>query len=327
VNRIVLLAGRLSVMILISFAALPASAQGTVVTGIITDHRNIPIVGVRACQINSTNCTVSDINGIFHLVLDEGKEKILNVTCPGFNPAEAVISDTTTFPVRIILVPMYIPEGSWANADDYLEPGGQTTIRSALSLSLIFSDFSEFNEQLGSYNTDAMEYFSVTGPEMGASFSGFYAGLGVGFGYHYEDEHESLAVNLNNTMYKLITGYDIVNSTRIRMTPALSVNWLKFRLKNSPNERRVPLEQYLSDREIDLRFNQVVAMAGLNLEYKFYSGINETGNYWSVGIYGGYAVKVNRKPWIWSDGNRITTDNEIRLKPFTAGISVSFHGR
>ena len=48
---------------------------------------------------------------------------------------------------------------------------------------------------------------------------------------------------------------------------------------------------------------------------------------WQVGIYGGYAVKVNRKPWIWSDGNRITTDNEIRLKPFTAGISVSFHGR
>ena len=111
------------------------------------------------------------------------------------------------------------------------------------------------------------------------------------------------------------------------MTPVLSVNWLKFRLQNYPDERRVPLENYLADREIDLRFNQVVAMAGLNLEYKFYSGINGMSDYWSLGIYGGYAVKLNRKPWIRSDGNRITTDNEIRLKPFTAGISVSFYTR
>lgn len=313
-------------MILISFTALPASAQVTVVTGIVTDHRNIPIVGVRVCQVSSTNCTASDINGVFHLVLDEGNERILNVTCPGFNPAEAVISDTAAFPIRVILIPMYVPEGNWSNSDDYQEQG-QTIIRSALSFSLVLSDFSEFNGLLGSYNTDAMEYFSVTGPEIGASFSRFYTGLGFGFGYHYEDEHESLAVNLNNTMYKLITGYDIVNSTRIRMTPALSVNWLKFRLKNYPGERRVPLEQYLSDREIDLRFNQVVAMAGLNLEYKFYSALSDISNCWSVGIYGGYAVKLNRKPWIWSDGNRITTDNEIRLKPFTAGISVSFYSR
>ncbi len=141
------------------------------------------------------------------------------------------------------------------------------------------------------------------------------------------NEHDSLAIDLNNTLYKLILGYDVVNSSRIRMTPVLSVNWLKFRLQNYPDERRVPLENYLADREIDLRFNQVVAMAGLNLEYKFYSGINGMSDYWSLGIYGGYAVKLNRKPWIRSDGNRITTDNEIRLKPFTAGISVSFYTR
>ncbi|HNX82952.1 MAG: hypothetical protein KBB24_06950 [Bacteroidales bacterium] len=325
-NRLLLLAGRLSAMILMSVTSLPALAQGTVVTGIVTDHRNIPIVGVRACQVSSTNCTVSDINGVFHLVLDTGKEKILNVTCPGFNPAEAVISDTTTYPVRITLIPMYVPEGNYVNTDDYSEPG-KIIVRSSLNLSLIFSDFSEFSGLLGTYNTDAMDYFSVTGPEIGASFSGFYTGLGIGFGYRYEDEHDSLAIDLNNTLYKLILGYDVVNSSRIRMTPVLSVNWLKFRLQNYPDERRVPLENYLADREIDLRFNQVVAMAGLNLEYKFYSGINGMSDYWSLGIYGGYAVKLNRKPWIRSDGNRITTDNEIRLKPFTAGISVSFYTR
>lgn len=301
-----------------------ASSQETVVTGIITDHRSVPIVGVRACQVNTTNCTVSDINGVFHLVLESGKGKNLNVTCPGFNPAEVRIDETTVFPVRIELMPQYLSDGDFANEDEY-HPGSKVTTRSGLGFDLILSDFSEFSAQLGSHNTEAMDYFAVTGPEIGASIGRVYTGFAIGMGYSYKENYDTLVVDLNNTLFKLNLGYDIISSRRIRMTPLISLRWMKCRLRNYPGERKVTLENYLSEKETDLRFNQTIAVAGINLEYLMYNGPAGISDYWSIGIFGGYAVKLNRKPWIWSDGNRITTDNAIRLNPLTAGISLSYY--
>jgi len=299
-------------------------AQGTVVTGIITDNRNVPIVGARACQVNSTNCSAADINGVFHLLMEQDKESRLSITCPGFNPAEAAIDETTAFPLKIILIPMYIPDGGYVNEADIYSGKGIVT-RSALSFDFILTDFSGFSGLLGEYNTEVMEFVTVTGPEIGVSLPRFYTGFGVGFGYGYEDDNDSLIINLNNTCYKLNLGYDLVNSQRIRMTPMLSLRWLRYRLQNYPDERKVPLEAYLKEREIDLRFNQTVAVAGMSLEYKIYKGNMVVSDYWSVGIYGGYAVKLNQTPWIRSDGNRITTDKAIELIPFTFGISLSFY--
>lgn len=315
---------RLITLIMLVVMGAGAAAQGTVVTGIITDNRSVPIIGVRACQVNSANCTVSDMNGVFHLLIEPDRGTSLNITCPGFNPAEVVITDTTSFPVKISLIPMYIPEGAYVNEADYNQGKGIIT-RSAISFDLILSDFSEFSGLLGTYNTDVMEFFSVTGPEIGACFPRFYAGLAIGYGYNYEDEHDSLVISLKNTAYKLNLGYDIANSTRFRMTPMLSFRWLKFRLQNYPDERKVPLESYLQEREIDLRFHQMVAVAGMSLEYKMYNGNMRGSDYWSIGLYGGYAMKLNRSPRIRSDGNRITTDSVIGLRPFTAGISISFY--
>jgi len=323
-NIRILLSKRLPVFILLATLSSWTCAQGTVVTGIITDNRNVPIVGARACQVNSTNCSATDINGVFHLLIEQDKESRLSITCPGFNPAEAAIDETTAFPLKIILIPMYIPDGGYVNEADIYSGKGIVT-RSALSFDFILTDFSGFSGLLGEYNTEVMEFVTVTGPEIGVSLPRFYTGFGVGFGYGYEDDNDSLIINLNNTCYKLNLGYDLVNSQRIRMTPMLSLRWLRYRLQNYPDERKVPLEAYLEEREIDLRFNQTVAVAGMSLEYKIYKGNMVVSDYWSVGIYGGYAVKLNQTPWIRSDGNRITTDKAIELIPFTFGISLSFY--
>jgi hypothetical protein len=320
----IILSIRLSSFILLASLSSGTYVQGQVVTGIITDNRSVPIVGARACQVNSTNCSAADINGVFHLMMEQDKESRLNITCPGFNPAEATIDETTAFPLSITLIPMYIPDGVYVNeADSYSREG--IIARSALSFDLIRTDFSEFSGLLGTYNTEVMEFVTVTGPEIGISFPRFYTGFGVGFGYGYEDDHDSLVINLNNTCYKLNLGYDLVNSARIRMTPMLSLRWLRYRLQNYPDERKVPLESYLQEREIDLRFNQTVAVAAMSLEYKLYDGNMGISDYWSVGIYGGYAMKLNRTPWIRSDGNRITTGRAIDLNPFTFGVSLSFY--
>lgn len=315
---------RLAALLLLASLPLTSLSQSTVVTGIVTDTRKVPIVGARICQVNTSNCTAADVNGIFHLLLEPAGDMSLNITCPGFNPVEKVITDTMAFPVNIQLTPMYIPDEVFAN--DFPENEGADVIsRSSLSMDLLFSDFSEFSSLLGTFNTDAMDYFAVTGPEIGASFPRFYTGFGVGMGYSYRDDYDTVAVDLNNTQFKLSFGYDIISSHRIRMTPAISFRWLKYRLRNYSADKKVPLEEYLRDKEIDLRFNQTIAVAGLNLEYLMYSGPAERSDYWSIGLFGGYAVKLNQRPWIRSDGNRITTTDSIRLKPFTAGISISYY--
>jgi hypothetical protein len=322
--KFIILHGRLAALLLMAAMSLPVSAQGTAVTGTVTDHRNVPVVGVRVCQAGSANCTATDMSGMFHLALDQEIESKLIVTCPGFISAEVGIDETTAFPVRVTLIPMYLEAESWADETE-LNPETKIVTRSSIGFDAILTDFSEFTGLLGSHNTEAMDYFAVTGPEIGVSLPRFYTGFGIGMGYTYKEDYDTLVVDLKNTLFKLNLGYDIISSRRIRMTPMISLRLMKYRLRNYAGERKVPLEDYLREKETDLRFNQAMAVAGLNLEYIMYSGNRGMSDYWSVGIFGGYAVKLNRKPWIRSDGNRITTDSAIRLNPLTAGISISYY--
>ncbi|MFZ2286369.1 MAG: hypothetical protein WAV93_05230 [Bacteroidales bacterium] len=307
-------------VLLMAAISVTAAAQGTVVTGIITDDREVPVTGALACQINTTNCAAADLNGIFHLLLEPGKERNLKVECPGFNPVEVVIDETTVSPVRVTLTPAYVPQDGGIDFSDR-----RAILRSTLGLDAVFTDFTEFAPDLGLYNTDVMDYFAVVGPELGASLSGFYFGFGFGFGYSYRDDHDTLIVDLNNTMYKLNLGYDLVSSTRLRITPLISFRWLRFRLENYPAERKITLETYLDERDLDLRFNQTIAVAGLNMEYIMYSGAPGNSDYWSFGLEGGYAVKLNQKPWTYSRGNRIMSDNTIGLKHMTFGLRVTYY--
>lgn len=322
--RMIILHGRLTALLLFAALSLQASSQGTSVTGTVTDHRGVSIVGVRVCQTGSANCTATDISGMFHLVMVPEIESRLTVTCPGFTTADVEIDESTEFPVKVTLIPMYLEAEKWEDETELI-PEANVITRSSIGFDAILTDFSEFTALLGSHNTEAMDYFAVTGPEIGASFPRFYTGFGIGMGYTYKEDYDTLVVDLKNTLFKFSFGYDLISSRRIRMTPIVSLRLMKSRLRNYPGERKVPLEEYLLKKETDLRFNQAMAVAGLNLEYLMYSGNRGMSDYWSVGLFGGYAVKLNRKPWIRSDGNRITTDSAIRLNPLTAGISISYY--
>lgn len=318
------MAARIFAVTLLAAVSIGAAAQGTVVTGVIRDNRDVPIVGATACQVNTSNCTAADMNGIFHLLLEPDRDMSLKVECLGFNPVEVVIDESTVYPLEINLTPIYIPDEMFLD-DSYSDLRKKVIMRSSLTMDAVFSDFEEFTPALGSHNTDLMRYFAVIGPELGASFSGVCFGLGIGMGYSYQDDLDTISVDLNNTLYKLSIGYDLVNSRRVRITPLLSARWLRYRLLNYPGDRKISLSRYLDERDIDLRFNQTIAVAGLNLEYLMYSGMQGQSDYWSFGIAGGYAVKLNRNPWIWSRGNRVMTDHSIGLNPLTFSLTVSYY--
>ncbi len=308
-------------LVVITASSLKVSGQTQIVTGQITDEHNVAIAGPTVCQVNSGNCSNADMNGIFHLLLEPGKEMSLQIRCLGFNPAEVVLDESTVYPLKIVLTPTYL---MLENPDQDFVP--RITFRSSLSLDALFTDFSEFSSSIGSFNTDAMDYFAVTGPELGVSVHRFYTGFRLGMGNGYSEEHDTLIFDLSNTSFSLNLGYDLITSPRLRITPLISLKLLRFRLQNYRNERKIPLTQYLDERDLELRFNQMAAVAGINLEYLIYSDIlHSGGDYWSIGAFGGYAMKLNRTPWIYSRGNRLITDSEIGLKHLTFGLSVSFY--
>ena len=134
--------------------------------------------------------------------------------------------------------------------------------------------------------------------------------------YGRKQEYDSLVLDQNNTAYYLNFGYDVIKATRVRLTPLLSVRWLRSKLLNYPNEKKIPLSQYLDERDLDLRFNQTIAVAGINLECLMYNDAYVNGEYWSIGLFGGYVMKLNQKPWMYSEGNRLTSDGEIGIGSF-----------
>ncbi|MBE0666607.1 MAG: carboxypeptidase-like regulatory domain-containing protein, partial [Bacteroidales bacterium] len=95
-------------ILIVTSVSLQLSGQDRIVTGHITDNRNVPIVGPTVCQVNTTNCTRADQEGIFHLPLLPGKEMTLKVECLGFNPVEVVLDDSAEYPLEIVLTPSYI---------------------------------------------------------------------------------------------------------------------------------------------------------------------------------------------------------------------------
>ncbi|MBE0677723.1 MAG: hypothetical protein IH592_03050, partial [Bacteroidales bacterium] len=130
---------RLATILLLASLSLPAVAQDAVVTGIIRDNRDVPIVGATICQVNTSNCTAADMNGIFHLLLEQGKEMNLQAECLGFNPVEVVIDESTAYPLKITLTPVYIPDDLFPD-DSYNEYGNGVIMRSSLTMDAIFTD-------------------------------------------------------------------------------------------------------------------------------------------------------------------------------------------
>jgi len=312
------------ITLVLAAVEIAAAAQGTAVTGVVKDNRDVAITGATVCQVNTANCTTSDRNGLFHLVFEQEKSSSLMVECPGFNPAEVVIDESTAYPVIVNLTPMYFSEGAFTD-DEYDHISGSVIMRSSLTLTAVFTDFSEFTPYLGTYNTDLMDVHSVAGPELGASFSRVYIGLGLGMGYGNKTDNDTLAIEIRNSSYNLSLGFDLISSRRIRLTPNVTARWMRCRLQNYEGDRKIPLTTYLSERDLDIRFNQAIAVAGLNLEYLMYSGTAGRGDYWSVGLSGGYAVKINRTPWVYSRGNRLTTDRQIGLNPLTVSLGISYY--
>ena len=194
------------------------------------------------------------------------------------------------------------------------------------SLDFLYNDFGEFESILESYNVDKMGSFNpIFVTEIAGNYNRFYFGLSFGYDHEDHNKHDSLDIEFNTTRFGLHLGYNLVDSKRFLVTPKFALKWNRYRLINSTNEDEIPLDQYITERDLDLRFNQLTGFIGVNLSVKFYQFSLEPCDYWTVGIYGGYLFKFHNKPFLSSSKTKLTTNNKIGIQDYNIGIYISYY--
>ncbi|MBP8849052.1 MAG: hypothetical protein KBG80_00715 [Breznakibacter sp.] len=89
--------------------------------------------------------------------------------------------------------------------------------------------------------------------------------------------------------------------------------------------RKIELDTYLINRDLDIRINHTYAVFGLDFVYKMYRNNIFFSDYWTLGLFSGYRIKLNETPWVYSRENRLLSSNKIDITNFDTSFYIAFH--
>lgn len=193
-------------------------------------------------------------------------------------------------------------------------------------------DFSNFTE-LGEENIEALNlsgqkgYQPMLSNEFGVIFmNAIYTGVNFGFvGYNSRNnthqEKEVYATKYRKHNFGLNVGYQLLNNRHSIFTPKANIQWNRFRLASFPRENEIPLDDYLANRDLDIRFHQFTGFLGGDLAFRLYDNFFDENL--TLNIYGGYQYKLHKKPIIRSEGNKLLTEKQIDVGNFVFGFGFS----
>jgi len=173
-------------------------------------------------------------------------------------------------------------------------------------------DFNDFESALNSYNTELLNrrntplLWGIAG-----NLKHYTLGLQYGTLNQEGNNHDTLKIKLNKTIYGINFGYNLIDNKRWVISPLVSFKWYRYRLLNSSINDEIPLTDYLLNRDLDIRINQAICITGINIAYKSYKYSILPCDFWTVGLQGGYPFKLHDKPLVFSKQNRLTSDYKI----------------
>lgn len=321
--------GLKSILLLLT-TLLVSNTYGENITfyGFVYDEDGEKLPGVYIKLNEGWMQTISDMNGAFSFVLESDvKPAVIEASFLGYKKQTIILNDSVTNPIIISLVPNIELDSQdnytvLIHPHDYKNKIPYWQFRTAYAIDMVIADFSEYEDILGNFNTDFMKYNGVFDFEF--AFVRNRLDYGVGFGFiHAEDyNNDSVSVKFNTTQYSLKFGYQVLNSKRFTLTPKLNLKWKRYRLLNSDINRKTDLEEYIENRDIDLRFNQTYLSTIIDFAYKLPVGVYSSDNV-SIGAYCGYIIPLNNTPWVYSKGNRLITDRNITINNINWGIYVA----
>lgn len=316
----------LTVFILTSLN-LTAIAQYRIIAGIVVDNNGDPLSGFRICQSKTNNCTNSNLFGLFKLPLDELYPFEIIVRHGGYKDVHIGNLDTANNQLRIQMDIDTSSEEYMYTLSHLYYPVRKLKYKFIPSIGVNYHphDFSNFTQLINHYNIDLMnKHRGVMIVGIACNYRNFIAGINFGGNIDTDNSHDSLYIKLNTTYYGLHFDYNLLNTNRWLLTPAIGISWNKFRLLNYDKIKSIPMYKYISDRDLDIRFNQIIGSIGLGISYKIYKPNMFKSTYWAIGVYGGYIQQLNKSPWIYSRGNKLETTRSIEIENYSIGTSFSF---
>jgi len=287
--------------------------------GKVIDINGEPLPGVSIWMGKSSNYQASDINGEFRILKPAKQGLSMSLSFIGYETVEIENIDTVFYPITITMEesPMFLEQPS-RNYFGFV---------ASVQVDALYHSFNNFESVLEKENIDNLNQLNAnTNFDYALWYKGFYYALN--FGFNSNDYVKLDSINGRKGDYRTFLlgshfGYNIINSERFLITPKIGIKWYRYRMINYDTERRITMEQYISEKDLDIRFNHLFGFIGLNCLYKFHFQ-NFPFPPLAVGFYGGYVFKLNDKTLVYSRHNRLTTDHRMDFRNFNFGISFSF---
>jgi len=317
--------------VLLFISQLFTFAQDKLILGKITDITEQPLLGVEICESNCKSFIQSDNNEIFHLLIDKQLENRIDLSYLGFESIQISNIDTVKEVLNINMTPNSLHDSIVIIGNNSHKPKNKLkrNINNDFIVffqrNLLLPNFDDFKPILKDYNVNLMNTSIILSTELAVTFNRYYSGVSLTYNVDEETEKDSLDIKLKSSQIGFHFGYNLVNNKRFLITPKVAIKWNRYRLLNSYPAKEIPLEQYISERDIDIRYNQFIGSIGLNLLFKFYKCNIFDTDFWTCGIYGGYEFKLHDKPLIYTVNNRISSNGKIRIEDYNFGILFSFN--
>lgn len=174
-----------------------------------------------------------------------------------------------------------------------------------------------------------LEFYNVRMLNQGEGFFGiesmleynnFHGGLQFGFGQYSAEEVGDLRVGLYTFMSALNLGYQLNPNGRVSVVPFFGLRYFRYRLTNESLTYDITLEEYLENRDLDLRFHRVTGLLGARIGYRIFDTGTPLIDGYTFGFYGGYLFPVHSETLLYSRRNRLSHNGNMRYEGFSVGL-------
>ena len=285
------------------------------------DGLGMPGVSICIENLKLRNCVVSNIDGEFRILKPTTQRETMIISFMGFETVTVENIDTIFHPITITMNEGYWDGYRGGHREEYWDDFWGWRFSLTLQGDILKPSFNNFESLLGKKNVDSLVLGSF-----GLEYTFIYRKFHFAFnhGHYFRNNVELDSTNTLKGDYRIFLlgthfGYDLINSKRFLITPKIGVKWYRHRMINYDSNRKIPIEQYITNRDLDIRFNHLIGFTGFSCSYKFYE-------VFAVGFYAGYVFKLNDKPWVYSGNNRLITDQKIKFSNFNFGMTFSIFG-
>ncbi len=117
--------------------------------------------------------------------------------------------------------------------------------------------------------------------------------------------------------------YDLLNLKKFHLGAETAIDWNICKYIYREGAYKISLEEYLQQKNINLKFSQFTHYLGLNFHFSI--PLYQHQNKFIIGMRGGYVYKMHKYPIIRTDHNRVINSHRpIDLDNYKVGIYMGF---